>query len=196
MIDNLQPILKELQEANETRQKSYGDDFRTPAKFLLLLGCYCGEVYMNALHAVALLENSTLCQDSQINVALHLYRDKLIKLINLVLVMRKSLLSNELKHSYLDKSATSFAALSAEIIEERKAQHAKWGEQNHPIEDWLMILKEEIGEANKHALEAKFVIREKDMDLQAYGIELIQIAAVGVAMIQSLERNELKRFAE
>lgn len=194
MIDNLQHILKELQEANENRQKAYGDDFRTPAKFLLLLGCYSGELYQKAHYAIALLDNPTLCQDKQIKVALDLYRNKLIKLINLVLVMRKSLLSKEIKHSYLNKAATSFANLSAEITEERKAQHEKWGEQNHPIADWLMILGEEIGEANKHALEAKFVVREKDIDLEAYGVELIQIAAVGVAMIQSLERNELKQI--
>ena len=66
------------------------------------------------------------------------------------------------------------------IIAERARQDEKWGEQNHDIYKWLAILGEEVGEANKAALEN---------DYSELMQELIQIGAVTVAMIESLERN-------
>ena len=66
------------------------------------------------------------------------------------------------------------------ILEERQKQDEKWGEQNHNIYKWLAILGEEVGEVNKAALEDNY----KDII-----DELIQIGAVTVAMIESLERN-------
>tara|TARA_B100000401_G_C52228018_1_gene449239 strand:- start:126 stop:359 length:234 start_codon:yes stop_codon:yes gene_type:complete len=66
------------------------------------------------------------------------------------------------------------------ILEERQKQDEKWGEQNHNIYKWLAILGEEVGEVNKAALEKNY----KDII-----DELIQIGAVTVAMIESLERN-------
>lgn len=72
-----------------------------------------------------------------------------------------------------------------EIKKERVKQDVKWGEQNHAPADWLMILGEEVGEANKAALEAKFGSKT----LAEYREELVQVAAVAVAMIQCLDRN-------
>ena len=66
------------------------------------------------------------------------------------------------------------------ILSERNKQDVKWGEQNHNIYKWLAILGEEVGEVNKAALENKY---DEVID------ELIQIGAVAVAMIESLERN-------
>lgn len=66
------------------------------------------------------------------------------------------------------------------ILSERNKQDVKWGEQNHNIYKWLAILGEEVGEVNKAALENKY---DEVID------ELIQIGAVTVAMIESLERN-------
>jgi len=66
------------------------------------------------------------------------------------------------------------------IIAERARQDEKWGEQNHDIYKWLAILGEEVGEANKAALENDYSELMK---------ELIQIGAVTIAMIESLERN-------
>ena len=66
------------------------------------------------------------------------------------------------------------------ILIERQKQDDKWGEQNHDVYKWLAILGEEVGEANKAALE------ESKEDLIN---ELIQIGAVTVAMIESLKRN-------
>ena len=67
------------------------------------------------------------------------------------------------------------------ILAERDKQDAKWGEQNHEIFKWLAILGEEVGEVNKAALENNY-----DEIIS----ELIQIGAVAVAMIESLERNK------
>lgn len=43
-----------------------------------------------------------------------------------------------------------------EVLKERERQEAKWGQQNHSPADYLMILGEEVGEANKAALEVRF----------------------------------------
>lgn len=92
-------------------------------------------------------------------------------------------------------------AVLNEVYEERERQERKWGPQNHSPADWLMILGEEVGEANKAALEHKFAAPTKLIDddpeydrdqyLREYRAELIQVAAVAVAMIESLDRNEL-----
>lgn len=79
--------------------------------------------------------------------------------------------------------------LYEEIKAERQKQDAKWGEQNHKPIEWIAILTEEVGEASKAALEAHF----RDVTiLSEYRKELIQVAAVAVAMIESLDRNNTK----
>jgi hypothetical protein len=84
-----------------------------------------------------------------------------------------------------------------EVEAERNRQNEKWGEQNHRVVEWLSILGEEVGEANKHGLQAHFAKIHKmnrESELQNYRKELIQIAAVAVAMAESVDRNELKGF--
>jgi len=80
------------------------------------------------------------------------------------------------------------------IKKERIYQDGKWGEQNHIPVIWISILGEEFGEASKEALEFHFEIDdlERKMKLFQYRKELIQVAAVAIAAIESLERNELK----
>lgn len=72
-----------------------------------------------------------------------------------------------------------------EVKEERARQDEKWGEQNHHPAEWLMILGEEVGEANKAALEAHF----NGVCYSDYRKELVQVAAVAVAMIECLDRS-------
>ena len=67
------------------------------------------------------------------------------------------------------------------IIEERKSQDKKWGEQNHHPFKWLAILGEEVGEVNKAILENSLV---------DYYDELVQVAAVAIAMIESAHRGK------
>jgi hypothetical protein len=88
----------------------------------------------------------------------------------------------------------------AQIGAERRRQDEKFGEQrNHSPAEWLMILGEEVGEANQAALEAHFWnhkgINLKPLDrlarLEQYRKELIQVAAVAVAAVETLDNGEL-----
>lgn len=67
------------------------------------------------------------------------------------------------------------------IANERSRQDAKWGEQNHPDLYWLGILTEEVGEL------AKAIIEE---DHEHAVEELVQVTAVGVAWLESIERRD------
>jgi NTP pyrophosphatase (non-canonical NTP hydrolase) len=70
-----------------------------------------------------------------------------------------------------------------EIQAERERQDARWGEQNHEPMVWLSILTEEVGEVAKAILEGS---------VSNYREEIIQCAAVSLAALQSLNRNEIK----
>lgn len=72
-----------------------------------------------------------------------------------------------------------------QVARERERQDAKWGEQNHTPAEYLMILGEKVGEANKAALEAHF----EGKSLNEYRKELIQVAAVAIAMIECFDRH-------
>lgn len=84
------------------------------------------------------------------------------------------------------------------VTDERRRQLQKWGVQDHPIADWFLILGEELGEAQREACEHVFRLRlpeqfpENPERLQRLRNELVQVAAVAVAMIESLDRNEMK----
>ena len=84
----------------------------------------------------------------------------------------------------------------SEVKRERERQDGKWGQQNHSPEVWLLILGEEVGEANRAALEALAPcgnpIGDRREWLMAYRKELVQVAAVAIAMIESVDRNELR----
>lgn len=77
-----------------------------------------------------------------------------------------------------------------EIYSERVRQDEKWGQQDHAPAEWLMILGEEVGEVNKAALETFFKYKDADNDYSKYREELIQVAAVAVAMIECLDRKK------
>lgn len=82
------------------------------------------------------------------------------------------------------------------ILEERRRQDEKWGEQNHDFFVWLAILQEEIGEASEAALEVKFRGSQAPFGRinarLAFLNELIQVAAVAQAMVEC----ELRRDKE
>jgi hypothetical protein len=85
-----------------------------------------------------------------------------------------------------------------EVLAERVRQDARWGVQNHDPSVWLMILGEEVGEAVKAALEAwaDDSCYSSYPHLREYRRELLQVAAVAVAMAESVDRNELRREPE
>lgn len=63
---------------------------------------------------------------------------------------------------------------------ERIQQNAKWGEQNHNDEKWLMIAAEEFGEIAKGCLEN---------DQPNVDTEIVQLAAVLVAWAEARGRR-------
>ena len=67
-----------------------------------------------------------------------------------------------------------------EIGDERLRQDRKWGEQNHDLALWMVILMEEVGEAAKAVFEKS---------AQEYRGELIQIAAVAASAVESFDRQ-------
>jgi NTP pyrophosphatase (non-canonical NTP hydrolase) len=80
----------------------------------------------------------------------------------------------------------------SEVVDERKRQDIKWGEQNHDPFAYLCILTEEVGEASKAALEAHDWENEtwNSDKIGELREELIQIAAVAVAMVECLDRGK------
>lgn len=74
-----------------------------------------------------------------------------------------------------------------EIRAERARQDAKFGaDRNLKPAEWLMILGEEVGEVNEAALDNHFCGK----DLKNYRAELVQVAAVAVAALESHDRQE------
>jgi hypothetical protein len=78
------------------------------------------------------------------------------------------------------------------IIRERDSQDYKWGIQNHSLAEWLIILAEEFGEASKEINEFHFR-RGVVADIRA---ELVQTAAVAVAMIEYIDRHKDSELRE
>ncbi len=84
-----------------------------------------------------------------------------------------------------------------EVLSERKRQDRRWGEQNHRPADYYAILAEEVGEAAKEVVEATFprAPSSEEDHLAKLRVELIQSAAVAVAMVECLDRNVSPRVA-
>jgi len=70
-----------------------------------------------------------------------------------------------------------------QVKNERERQDIKWGVQRHDPFIWLAILNEEVGEANKAVLENFW----DDEEMENYREELIQVAAVAIAAIESFD---------
>lgn len=93
-------------------------------------------------------------------------------------------------------------SIAQEIFNERKAQHKKWGEQNHPdgtSADWAPKADFHKRECNIATEEGKLtwrhILREEvyeafaEADVDTLRAELIQIAAVTVAWIEAIDRR-------
>ena len=78
-------------------------------------------------------------------------------------------------------------AVLDEILQERRNQEKKWGQQNWRCDLYYTILGEEVGEVGKAICE--WIILKKGSVLDIRG-ELVQVAAVAVAMIECLDRNK------
>ena len=73
-----------------------------------------------------------------------------------------------------------------DVLEERKRQDQKWGEQNHNPFCYLVVLMEEVGELSQAALHTHFG------GCAAAGLrtEAIHVAAVALAIVQCLDRGK------
>jgi hypothetical protein len=79
------------------------------------------------------------------------------------------------------------------IEEERGYQNRKWGvNRTHTWPEWMLILADEFGEAARAAKDVYWV-DGSGSDLRS---ELIQVAAVAVAMIEQLDRDRYQHEAE
>jgi NTP pyrophosphatase (non-canonical NTP hydrolase) len=76
-----------------------------------------------------------------------------------------------------------------DIFKERMAQDAKWGVQNHHPMEWLTILMEEVGEFSRAILINRWGAAEGPPNPTKMREELVQVAAVALAMLECCDRN-------
>lgn len=73
-----------------------------------------------------------------------------------------------------------------EVLQERQRQDAKFGpDRNYTPHEWLCVLTEEVGEV-ANAINENVLHRTT---LENYRHELVQVAAVAVAAIESYDRQ-------
>jgi NTP pyrophosphatase (non-canonical NTP hydrolase) len=72
------------------------------------------------------------------------------------------------------------------VISERIRQDNRWGLQRHDPLLWVAILTEEVGEVAKEVADAS----ERALRVVEYRAELVQVAAVAVAAIESIDAQE------
>jgi len=104
----------------------------------------------------------------------------------------------------LAQSADRFRKILADITAERGRQDSKFGEQNHAPQDWLMILTEEVGEFARAHMDLYYTqplepgvsaegqasfAASLDAKRRHLREELVQVAAVAVAMLECADRN-------
>lgn len=92
-----------------------------------------------------------------------------------------------------DLSAIVRAKALADVEQERVRQDAKWGEQNHNPVEWLSVLAEEVGEAAQAANNCHWAPSASWR--AALRHELVQVAAVAIAAVECLDRDDARREA-
>ena len=77
-----------------------------------------------------------------------------------------------------------------EVLNERRMQEQKWGQQNHDGPFYLTILMEEVGECAEAILESR--ADPKSWEDRTIRNEAIQIAAVAIAMVEAFDRGAVR----
>jgi hypothetical protein len=77
------------------------------------------------------------------------------------------------------------------VLEERERQQGLWGEQNHPLDKWGLILGEEFGEVSKAILDFD---TQSDSDhwnelLDNVVEECVHTAAVAIQIVEFINRK-------
>lgn len=75
-----------------------------------------------------------------------------------------------------------------DVLHEVTRQRAIWGQQDHEPSRWALILGEEVGEVSRAALEV-YSDESGGEAIANLRAELVQVAAVAVSWIQSLDRG-------
>ncbi len=90
-----------------------------------------------------------------------------------------------------------WSELVDEVRAERLRQDQKWGEQAFVPEVWLSILIEEVGEVARVINEGRLTMKDgwpvKEVQIEDYREEMVQVAAVALAAVESLDRGCLRR---
>lgn len=97
----------------------------------------------------------------------------------------------------MNSVGTHTVTVLRDVEMERVRQDEKWGQQDHSPSGWLVVLMEEVGEAAQQVAmgfvdplpEPREALRRTHV--RHLRRELIQVAAVAVAAVESLDRNEL-----
>jgi hypothetical protein len=83
------------------------------------------------------------------------------------------------------------AKVFEDIAAERRRQDRKFGEQEHDIPVWMLILSEEVGEASSEGLALYFGYSPDPAKTgEDFRAEMVQVAAVAVAAIENYDRNQ------
>lgn len=95
------------------------------------------------------------------------------------------MIGGETNNSRRERVRASHNTVISEVMAERARQDALWGKQDHTPHQWLAILAEETGEVAKEVADCRVeAFRHPD-----YRKELIHVAAVAVAAIESHDRE-------
>jgi NTP pyrophosphatase (non-canonical NTP hydrolase) len=76
------------------------------------------------------------------------------------------------------------------VRNERTRQHVLWGLQRHPLGKWLAILGEEFGEVAEAMQPLMGLTTTKETDANNLEEELVQLAAVAVAIVEQLKEEK------
>jgi NTP pyrophosphatase (non-canonical NTP hydrolase) len=79
-------------------------------------------------------------------------------------------------------------------LDEQHRQLEKWGLQNHHPHVYMSILTEEVGEVAQAILKTEGEGQTKTWDDVIE--ELVQVQAVAMSMIQSIQRNQINNDAQ
>jgi NTP pyrophosphatase (non-canonical NTP hydrolase) len=73
-----------------------------------------------------------------------------------------------------------------DVAAERVRQNGLWGRQDHAPKKWLAILVEEVGEVAAEIITDAAIVGTTEGDM--YREELVHVAAVAVAAVESYDR--------
>lgn len=73
-----------------------------------------------------------------------------------------------------------------DVNAELARQRALWGQQDHAPHEWLPILMEEVGEVAKELADSRL----GTFNPVRYRTELVQVAAVALAAVEALDRQQ------